>query len=364
MKGTFKIMRVLGDIVVVLIGGLLLSCNQSSELQAEIKEVDYLDKTGEVLEGEIVTKILGSHSLVAYDSLVLVITKNSDALISIYSTDSKTIIGSIGTKGRAGNEFVDAYTGAEQVIMRNGHMILPLYDGPYEVKEVDITESLIENKTVICSTFDDCVPLVNGEFVYLGTDITNRFEYIRNIYGKEITGVPCKYTVFESNGKKRDIQFFKKLMPYATDNRVREAPYATSLYKHPLKNLVLVAFEYNDYLLFADLDNNHYYASHQLGSKTFEDVFDVKQGGICFGDAAVSNDYIMILYWRGKYTTNEPEESQRPELLIFDWDGNYVSGYKMDRIILRIEFDQIHNHLYGLSDEEELCLYDMNALLN
>ena len=356
-------MRVFGYSIVFVLMGLLVSCNRTSSLQAEIKEVDYLDNTGDVIEGEVIAKVIGSHSLIASDSLVMVITNNPDGLISIYSTNSKSNIANMGTKGRAGNEFVEAYTGASQAIIRDGHIILPLYNGPFEIKEVDITESLKAHRTVISSTYDDCVTLVNGSFVYLGPDKTHRLEYVRNVYGKEITGVPSKYTVYQSNGKKKDLKFFQKLMPFATDNRVREAPYVTSLYKHPLKDTVLIAFEYSDYLLFADLDNSYYHASHQIGSRSFEDVFDVKEGRMCFGDAAVSNDYIMILYWGGRYSNNAQDEIQRPELLIFDWDGNYISGYKMDRGIVRIEFDQIHNHLYGLTSDEELCLYDMNKLI-
>lgn len=356
-------MRLLGEFTGLVLIAFLLSCNRSSNLQAEIKEIDYFDKTGKVIEGDVIAKVIGSNALAAYDSLIMVITRNPEAFINIFSTNSKQHLANIGTKGRAGNEFIEAIPGIKQVLSRNGHIILPIYNGPYEVKEIDVTESLAEHKTVINSTFDDCVPIVNGSFVYLGSDKAHRFEYVRNVYDNDIKGVPSKYTVFEANGEKKDIKFFKKLMPYATDNRVREAPYVTILYKHPLNNTILLAFEYSDYLLFADLDNSHFYASHQIGSRSFEDVFDVKQARMCFGDAAVSKDYIMILYWRGTYTTRAPKEAQYPELLIFDWDGNYISGYKMDRDIVAIEFDQIHKHLYGLSSNEELCLYEMNALL-
>ena len=196
-------------IVLFLFIGLYSSCNRSSALQTEIKEIDYYNNTGDVIEGVTVTKLIGSHSLIAYDSLVMIITRNPDAIISIYNTNSKQIIANLGTKGRANNEFVEAYTTASQSFMRNGHLILPLYNGAYEVKEVDVTQSLIEHKTVISSTFDDCVSLVNGSFLYLGTDKTYRFEYIRNVYGKEIKGVPSRYTVYESDGRRKEISFLK-----------------------------------------------------------------------------------------------------------------------------------------------------------
>lgn len=71
----------------------------------------------------------------------------------------------------------------------------------------------------------------------------------------------------------------------------------------------------------------------------------------------------MFLYRHGKYTMTTTYGNFYPELLVFDWDGNYIGGFKMDRNLHFIEYDEIHNVLYGINIDEELYAYDMETLM-
>lgn len=72
----------------------------------------------------------------------------------------------------------------------------------------------------------------------------------------------------------------------------------------------------------------------------------------------------MALYRNEDYTNKTIQDDYHlPEILIFDWDGNYITGFKMDRAINMIEYDEIHKILYGINGDEELYAYDMEKIM-
>jgi hypothetical protein len=53
-----------------------------------------------------------------------------------------------------------------------------------------------------------------------------------------------------------------------------------------------------------------------------------------------------------------------PELLIFDWEGNYLKGFKMDRNSISLGYDSERKILYTFtSQKEQLYAYDLSGLL-
>ena len=59
-----------------------------------------------------------------------------------------------------------------------------------------------------------------------------------------------------------------------------------------------------------------------------------------------------------------PGSSFIVKVKFFDWDGNYITGFKTNLSIHAIEYDEIHKVLYGLDrDNEILYAYDMSHLL-
>ena len=59
----------------------------------------------------------------------------------------------------------------------------------------------------------------------------------------------------------------------------------------------------------------------------------------------------------------KPNRKGNNEVLIFDWDGNYISGFKLDRQLSRIEYDEINHTLFGLDSNETIYAYDLEGIL-
>ena len=112
------------------------------------------------------------------------------------------------------------------------------------------------------------------------------------------------------------------------------------LQKHPKHNLVIKKFTHLDYLLFMDLDKNHFYAIHQKGALTFSDTYmDEAPWALHFTDGAASEKYFMVVYRNGEYAHKTMDGDYHvPEVLIFDWSGKYINGFKLDRFVTNIEY--------------------------
>ena len=348
-------------ILAALISLFAMSCNNKSKILIEDREVDFLNKTGDVIEGKLVkSDILGFDNIIIFDTLFMVTTWNPEGQLQVFSLNSLEHLGSFCKQGRARNEMLDASAVTEQAYYKNGHLILVMFDSPNTLKEVDITASLQSGNTEIISS-QECLSTHDGELILLGNEYEYRYEYVRNIFGiNEVTGVPSRYTVYK-DGEKRELNFFGTLMD--SESSAKELPYMGSLNKNPQRNIVVQSFQRMDYLLFMDFDADKYFAVHQKGSITFNDTFVYNNSPrpLHFTDGASSSEYLMILYRQGEYTQKTTDGY--PELLVFDWDGNYITGFKIDRTTYMIEYDEINKVLYGINDDENLYAYDMKNLI-
>ena len=345
---------------------LFLCCNSNSPIiqVKDVREVDFLNKTGDVIKGEFVGEIIGAKDFVLSDSLLIFSTGNPDGQIQVYSVNSLNNIGLFCKKGRAHNEMLNVDISTEQVYKKNGNIILIVYEHPNTIYELDITNSIKSNRTIIENKFENSA-ISEGDVIVLSNDYNYRLEYNQNIYdGDEIKHVPSKYIVYKDDKKTTCDLFAKQLMAVQNDNH-KEFPYMGHLQKHPKHNLVIKKFTHLDYLLFMDLDKNHFYAIHQKGSLTFSDTYmDEAPWALHFTDGAASEKYFMAVYRNGEYAHKTMDGDYHvPEVLIFDWSGKYINGFKLDRFVTNIEYDETKNVLYALDYKEQLYAYDLSELL-
>lgn len=345
----------------------MVSCKRSSDLLVEVKELDFRNKTSDVVHGEEIISIPGVSEFLLFDSLFMFITSDPSGELKVYNSNTMKHIGSFCAKGRARNEFQKALLITNQIYCNEkGHIILPLNNYIHEIREIDITESLAQGKTVIagiCENTNDGA----GATIFLDNNLDYKFVYTKNKYeyDEKKRGVPCLYTVIQPSGKKSKIKVFNSKMD-VTNEKYDLSPYTGNLYKHPSRNLVVEKFSYMEYLLFFDFDSDQKYAIHQADALSFADVYEKntrREKDYSFTDVATTENYLLVLYWRGDYYLDVPDKKGANEVLVFDWEGNYIKGFKFDRPIIRIEYDETRHILYGLDENETLYRYDWKNLL-
>lgn len=336
------------------------SCSNNDNFALETIETDFVNKSSLMLTGNRIE--IGSidiHDIVLEDSLLIIQVDNQSKFLNIYCYPSLEHIDDICMKGRARNEFNSPSNVTLQVYHDKGNIIYPFTEEDAHVKEVNITESLRKGNTVVQSV-SECLERASGHFIICDENIDIRFNYYDVLYD-DLSNKKChapRYEYVEKGRVKKTIKVYPSLCKTSNPIDVL-AVYAGVMAKHPKRNLIVQPLQYMDYILFFDLDNKTSWAMHQEGSASFNDRLIDVSGNMTFTDIAMSDDYFFVLYWSGDYTVKAQRRDAAPELLVFDWFGNYQGGAKLDMPLGSIEFDNKNKVLLGYNPYED-ALYSFN----
>ena len=358
-------MRMKPFLLFVLFAQLPFSCcmSKNKNLLLDVKEVDYLGKSRTTLAGnQLDWEVLGADDIIIQDSLLMFVTSDVKGQLKVFNLNTQKQVGSFCLKGRAGNEFLQVIDLSRQTYVKDGDIYYPLMD-PYndELKEVNVSESIRRQSTVVTSVSECRFP---DTFVLLDNDINKRFvcSYYVEPDVMDIKSIPVTHYV-KTGDNVQVINVYGGKMKLE-DKHSAIAPYAGNLYKHPERNMVVKTHAGMDYLFFFDFDRNKNFAVHQKGSVSFDDILPEDER-ITFSDVAVTRDCIFILYFdtpeNRKLT--KIDERRKPELLVFDWDGNFLWSAKFPNYINRIAYDEKNCILYGMDSVlEELYSFNLNEM--
>lgn len=352
--------------IAVSIMTLVLSCDDNF-FALNTHEIDWDTDSDIVVNTCFVDiDILGADDVYVYDTLLLVKTNNPSGQIKIFSTNTLSLIGSFCTKGRTKNEFLNPRNNSKQFYLNSrDELIFPIINNRYEIKEFNVTQS-IRNKSTVVNESVGCIDLLKGYNLILDNDINKIFEYRNPHWDKLVKGkfnTPRYYIKNSKENIERELSVFPNVMNY--DEGVDPLfCYFGQIYRHPEKNFIVQPFQYMDYILYFDLDNERYFAVHRVGSPTFDDNADPSKAS-GFGGASLTSKYIFILYLFGPFTKIEGST-----IHLFDWEGNRLAGFKLHENVFRIAFDEKHSTLYGLgyvsndkSSDEALFSYDLSDIM-
>jgi len=370
---------------------LLLSCSKKPEIQ--VREVDYLNKSQELLKSVPVDMDMPmlTYGVIHCDSLNILMTQDPRGYMFVYSDDWK-LLGTFCHQGRAQYEFVDRPSLIKNQVLlgKDNHLLLPLQDATC-IKVVDITASLLSHKVVI-SEIRDYVPYTDidimigdniaklrsrNKYMFLDNDIYKTLELTEG-FSFEFGESTAEYKIRHDTAYVEVPQILKDMEKLAGPQP--EDKFQREFFKHPSRNLIIEPFMAMDYIMFYDLDNNSSFAIHQTGSLTWnqdppqvprfndqgEVIYYIEERG-CFGDAVATDSYFLVFYFGGDYSmADENQDWPRPELMLFDWDGNFKKSVMLETYIDCAAFDQKNKILYGVPidepENEVLLSYDLSSL--
>ena len=120
--------------------------------------------------------------------------------------------------------------------------------------------------------------------------------------------------------------------------------------------------------MFFDLDNDRNYAIHQIVREEItnpDGTMSMRASTIDhFMKAACAESFFMVTYFAGDYSLNQPDQDHAaPELLFFDYDGNFLKSVKMDTRVNQMAYDEKRQILYTLDRyTESVYRYDLKNL--
>ena len=379
---------------------LVLSCgNRKSRLLFEVHEVDYRNKSDITLKGTEVEAEwpLEMRAIAVCDSFLLVKSGDNEHILYVYSDDLK-LKGRFGCIGRARNEFLStSVQWSSAQILRNEQedAMIPLVDMQQGTKLLDLQKSLEAQSTVIAAQNDFLGhhiveytdPDYPGRVVmstvvrnqYLDNDINHRFCFFHPItdgYEDKVYTEPV-FAITLDTARVKEIRMLSRF-------EAKDSEYTNGfMIKHPSRNIAVQVLHILDYILFFDLDNDRAFAIHQPGSPTFDDdlpaieFMDIKNADgtmtytsnrvPCFRDLAATESFFMVTYYNCDYCHNQTDVSDIgqavPELLFFDWDGNFLKSFKLDTHVDDITYDEKNQILYGMDAANDRILrFDLKNL--
>lgn len=349
----------------------LLSCIHRNPLVLEAYDVDYLDKTGDVIYGNKMNlEVMGISNIVVYDSLLMFLTMDPSGFLQVYNKNTLEHLGSFCHPGRARNEFAgSAFLINNQYYLKNKDLILPLVDfKTFIQKEINVSASIREGHTVVENVESRTTDCMNS--VLLGNGLEKVFTYTNPVFNPElqVTSLPV-YSIKENNELVKEIKVFRRHVECEIPDLLQGCYYG-GMVKHPNRNLVVITMGSMDYLFFFDFDKNKYYALHQTGTPSASEIMiykDENKNRPCFGLPLVdySADRFLVFYFGGKHTEEAiKEEEMRGELLLYDWDGNYLGGVKLDNNFIFASYDSEKKMLYTVNILDEIYTYDLSEFMN
>jgi hypothetical protein len=349
----------------VFVYGLLLflfGCD-SGNGNGERKTVVYVDREEFVTQvslhdpEEIVFEDLLNPAAfyVMYDTPVVVQNQsNCDRLIEMYSLNGKTRIGQFAAKGAGPDDFISCscriYSGADSLICL-------IDEGKYAFSVVDVPRTLADGKLYFRQRFrydpeihplsDICI-VDDGHYIGYNMWHIDSREYSNRLPALK------KYAMDEPDDSSAKEANMPDKYPWFVAS-VNDARLAV----HPRRKEIWLLDGHRDKIDIYSADSLQIVKTISGPDGYRLSYTDVKSNGnirfVTFRDEKTyraytnytcTEKYIYIIYEGVNGGAFNPEDLQPVEVLKFDWDGNPVCDYKLDRFIYTISVDSREEYLY------------------
>lgn len=354
---------------------MIWSCNNKQNgVLLPVVETSYETTDLDTVHGvPVISDIVGATNIYSEESILFVECPDATHQLKLYSINNNLEpIANLCTKGRAKNEFFDPRAACKQFIKEDEHTKLLMYDNYSIIKTIDITESIKQGNTIVDKVEAAPVNLRLGRSIYLSTG--EWFNHYELHYDDPIDGefyVP-RFTIGfnKDNSLDNEIPTFGKVMFISEKNRgLYNFVYSGSMRLSPDNSKVVFTFFHMPYMFIFDLKERTGKAFHTESvlsfDKPYPDITNSSEIAYGYGDIDVTDKYIICLCpegTQGDYT----DPLKRPVVRFFNWDGEYLFGFYVDKRTYYITFDENSGLLFGLETrggEERIYEYDIQKYL-
>ncbi len=295
------------------------------------------------------------------DSFLIVLSTSNSGSIFVYSTKDYRQLGVFSIKGRGPGEYINPI-GIRPDFNTHDKAIYVVDPTNFSLTLVDILESVKkasyvyeeEDLTFLPDAWDikECFYYCNGQMVY--TSAENRFS-IFNRKTKDWVRVPYNYPKpgFPVNKSDAPILNSSVLAVNADLRKVASAP------------------QYMGQLDFYSFEGVHLstsvYCDYNLLKKSLTDVYLNRSVDVrAFAHDILCDDrFVYVLDVNMTIEESMAVPTALSKILIFDWDGNPVKEFVLDRPVARFAIDFPQKKIYALCPYESdfpLVVYDISNL--
>ena len=327
---------------------LLLGCSDKIENVTYFSHNDF--QSTKNLKGEKVyvpSELSPNEIFVIRDSLVLICNDNPSIMkkIALYNFKTWNMISEFATRGHAENEFINC-----NVILNgncNTFFLRDIQKNKFWICNID---SLSKNKPCVKNQFDysrDVIDLYPFDSTYVGFN----FWYLNDKRYDNLVYPIAEYSMKgEHNTMNKSYKYF---VANVTGGLI---------FTNPKNHDIWVAYRHDNVIEIYDRSlklkkamrgpnyKQNIYATQKFPNKEIV-AFTNKSYTSCYTGCYTTDKNIYLIY--ENHTCDQfPENPQPVEILKFDWDGNCLCNYKLDKFAYTISVNSKEDILYATCSDE------------
>lgn len=330
---------------------IFISCKQKGNSDIIIdKFPKIITLSGELVKG---IELFKPHRLIIVDSLLL-INNYKEKFFRVYSTNTHKLLSEFGLRGRGPGEFISPeLTGQVSFDKQTKIPFIYVYDMERHILSyIDVYEYIAPQGH---SYKEERIPNVNS---YL-----TRFFFKNNSFFFGIPESGGRFLFYNYKTSKVNIIPFIPNLGFNIKPSYLPNIYRSSCIINEESNILVSAAILLGEIDFFDLNGNF------IKSTVFES--DAKKNlKKDFSNKIEPKTYILQLLSQGNliyglnYNSNNwgvDDEKCYSKIEVFDWTGQPVKEYILDRKVFSFALDTMHKRIYGLSHEEEypIVIYEL-----
>lgn len=305
--------------------------NFNKEFSIKPKVVDWLD-------------IWNCYDMRIYDSILVAVDWKRDKIFRVYNINSKKFIGSFGNIGKGPGEFFNTPRITSASSYNKGKLIFQVYDrGRSNIQNIDLFSSISEGNIITTNVYD--LPQgISGKKPFVTQD--GRF------YGAGSSVLQVYNPADEEISKSHDPIQFTQNLPEMYE-RIARIMY---IEKAPYLNRIVGTFNVLRRIHIYSSDGDLIRVIKEIGDPSFDTSNREFYVGnkTHFSKSFLTDENILVL------DEDRIERTTGGYLLFFDYEGNALIKYKLDRYIHIGAFDCVANIFYAADYETgSMISYDL-----
>lgn len=374
-KTTMKKLN-LSCILVLVMCATICCTHDNSYYKVDESRTIVISDTVDTIMGMCVYRFDSPHNLVgieSVDSFVVLLTEHQDSLFLVMNTNTDTVIGALGTIGKAKNEMIVPMRECQFGKAADGDVLMYIDDfNRQSVLTFNFSESLTNNHLVYVT--EKPYRLINQAEQYAFFSVSdNEYVMFQGIAWEN--GAQDNRTIPPFVSKSTDTNNKCVLYPQMIEGEDFQKNFIYNLMAKikPDQSKLLLAHGNIGQFTIVDLDSWTTIGVHDKNSYDFgylsELVTEDRKSFFSklkayYTSCNVTDDYILLSR-DGNHSMSEFEQMEhfQPMICLFDWSGNLISSFIVHEEIGPITLDSHNKCLYGVGADNCVYKYDLSKMI-
>ncbi len=345
---------------------LTTGCRHKQYLLSVVTEVDVSAMPEIELQGtDTGLEIIGVREIGIIDNFFVAATTDPAGQIKLFDKETLKELAVLCPEGRSRSDLIYPMLQPLQLVNKHGAPTLVIVDNNSFIKSINLKESVMAGHAVVDTILETFAP-VDGCALDVGD---GKWLDYHGIYYDDPRDNVCTSPTFIV----RDNQITQEIPLFGDIMNTEAVAWTASFYiglavPRPSGGKAVFAMYVLDYLNIFDVDSMTVKTIHNSRNVTIDEptgINFIRNIPLNYSSVAATDDLIVTITW--DFSNNQwLEDPDLPvHVRIWNWNGDLVARYHMDRFLRGIAYDKEKMIIYGLDPIDEVIYsYDISTYIS